>query len=233
MSPEAAWTTLVEIAGVGAAVWVVTALAFFAMVRARPARDGTDLPLTRARGVEGPRGNDLLTGQVEVEGRSEDLARKLAEALGRNGLAGRVVRVLERSSDRVVFEVLSVPTNLAAIGRSAGQGRTPVRGEVVFAAAGSGRSHAGFALASGSGHWLVVCGWLFLALGLVALVGGFLLLRALVIVSPNPGTRAQAVQMVQCVHLLWPPWLFGLLYRRGRDALHGSLSALLANLPYL
>lgn len=234
MSQDMAWGILVAIAATGGIIWVITAVWFVSAVRARPAADPGDLPPTRARGVEGPPGDDVLTGRVEVAGRPDELSARLAETLGRSGLGGLLTRVIERTPDRVVFEVLSTPTQLAAVSRGGGDsGRRPVRGEVVFSPYGSGRTRVDYALAKGAGAWMVLAGYVVLALGLVALVAGFLGLRAGAVPSTNPGARAQVVQMVQCVHFLWPPWLFGILYRRSQDALRNALTVLLGNLPYL
>jgi len=69
-------------------------------------------------------------------------------------------------------------------------------------------------------------------LGLVALGVGFWLIRTCVVTHPNPGVRAQAVQMVQAVHFLWPPFLCGALYRRGRSTIRNGFEVLIHNLPY-
>lgn len=50
--------------------------------------------------------------------------------------------------------------------------------------------------------------------------------------SPNPATRWQTLQMLQAVHFLWPPFLFGALYRRGVKEVVAQLEALVHNLPF-
>jgi hypothetical protein len=236
MSTEMSWTILLTITCVGVAFWVITAIGFVWLVR--PNRDAVplDLPLSRSRGVEGPSGENVRTGRVEIAGRPDAMAQKLAESLGRTGLSGLLTRVLERTADRVVFEVTRQPAMSAMMGGGGRSGcgiRQPIRGEVVFSAFGSGRTRADFALEAGAGRGLVVGGMVFLIAGLVTLATLFLCLRFIVIGSPNPALRAQSVQMLQCVHLIWPPWLCGILYRRGQDSLRNALEVLVGNLPYL
>jgi hypothetical protein len=57
------------------------------------------------------------------------------------------------------------------------------------------------------------------------------LVRTHLVTSPDPATRMQTLQMLQIVHFLWPPFLFGGLYRAGRGALRANLDTLLHNLP--
>jgi hypothetical protein len=234
MSTETAWTVMLVIAAAGAAFWLITAVSFVALVRAPRESEPVALPLSRSRGIEGPQGDQVQTGRVEVAGRPDELSAKLAGSLSRTGLSGLLTRVLERTADRVVFEVLGTRSQPAAQSGNPGAAfREPIRGEVVFKPSGSSHAVAEFALEARAGRGLVVAGVVLLVLGLIGLFVGFVLVSTLVVPSPNPGIRAQSVQMIQCVHLLWPPWLFARLYRRGRDALRSALEVLLGNLPYL
>jgi hypothetical protein len=234
MSTEAAWTVLVAVAAAGAVFWVITAIGFVRLVRPRREEVPFDLPLSRHRGVEGPTGDRVVTGHVEVQGRPEDLSQRLAEALGRTGLSGLLTRVVERTNDRVVFEVLGPSLGHPTGGTSpTGDSSRPIRGEVVFSPCGSNRCRGHYAIEAGTGRGLVVAGTVVLVAGLVVLVTLFLCLRFYVVNSAEPGIRAQAVQMIQCVHLIWPPWLLGVLYRRGQVLLSRALEVLIGNLPYL
>jgi hypothetical protein len=75
-------------------------------------------------------------------------------------------------------------------------------------------------------------GALFQIVGLVAIVGGCWLMFTYVVASPNPDVRWQTFQMLQVGHFLWPPFLFGALYRRGRRETAAQFEALAGNLPY-
>jgi len=82
------------------------------------------------------------------------------------------------------------------------------------------------------GRGLLWWGASFQLLGLIALAVGFWLIRTYVVPDPDPAVRGQTVQMAQAVHFLWPPFLFGALYRRGYKALRTALDTLVHNLPY-
>ncbi len=53
-----------------------------------------------------------------------------------------------------------------------------------------------------------------------------------VLPSPNPGVRNQAVQMVQVVHFLWPPFLFAALSGQASRFLWARIKALVHNMLY-
>jgi hypothetical protein len=69
-------------------------------------------------------------------------------------------------------------------------------------------------------------------LGLIALAVGGWAVFTYVASSPEPAVRWQTVQMVHVVHFLWPPFLFGALYRRGMQGVAAQFEALAHNLPY-
>jgi hypothetical protein len=230
MSEETARLILFVIAGVGAVFWAVTAISFAGIVRGSRGSELALHPGDRFDDIEGPPGDDVLTGQVEVEGKPAELTVRLAESLGRSGLAGMLVRVLERTDDRVVFDVTGQSAQQVAQGQASSRTR---RAEVFFKPVGAGRTRIDYAIDAGGGSWMVKIGWVFVVLGLVAVVGGFWALNTYVVPSPNPSVRGQSAQMLQCVHFLWPPWLFGMLYRQTRTMIRIALDTLLTNLPYL
>jgi hypothetical protein len=78
----------------------------------------------------------------------------------------------------------------------------------------------------------LVLGAVFQVLGLIALIGGFFAITTWVVPNPNPDVRAQSVQMVQAVHFLWPPFLFGGIYRMRRRTVQARFEILVNNLPY-
>ena len=79
---------------------------------------------------------------------------------------------------------------------------------------------------------MLVGGAAVLMLGLIALVVGFLVMQTYVISSPNPAVRGQVFQMCQVVHFLWPPFLFGGLYRKKFSVVRAGFDTLVHNLPY-
>jgi hypothetical protein len=51
--------------------------------------------------------------------------------------------------------------------------------------------------------------------------------------NPNVGVRAQAIQIVQTVHVLWPSFLLAHLDRRIHWMVRDSLRTFIGNLPYV
>ncbi len=82
-------------------------------------------------------------------------------------------------------------------------------------------------------RWLLWLGALFQAAGLIALVVGCWAVYTYIVCSRDPNVRWQTMQMIQVCHLLWPPFLLGALYRRGRREVVSRFEALAHNLPYL
>jgi hypothetical protein len=64
------------------------------------------------------------------------------------------------------------------------------------------------------------------------LAGGYWVLSTYCLPSTNPDIRTQVIQMVQAVHFLWPPFLFGGLYRGRKRAIMDTFGILLRNLPF-
>jgi hypothetical protein len=63
-------------------------------------------------------------------------------------------------------------------------------------------------------------------------VVGFWLMRTLVVPHPEMAVRGQVFQMFQVVHFLWPPFLFGGIYRYRRGSVQSAMDVLVNNLPY-
>jgi hypothetical protein len=98
---------------------------------------------------------------------------------------------------------------------------------------GSGRTRIDWVAEVTTLRWLLKVGVVFQLIGLIALVVGSWALFTYVASSPHPGLRWQAFQMLQIAHLLWPPFLFGSLYRWGRSAVRAQFDALVHNLPFI
>ncbi len=78
--------------------------------------------------------------------------------------------------------------------------------------------------------------WWLSGIGLVAIIAGFTLIKTLVVNHPSPAVRWQTVQMVQVVHLLWPPFLavaFAKAHKISGQTIAGLLDGMITNLPYV
>ncbi len=160
-----------------------------------------------------------VTGAVEVAGRPEDLADKLAASLTRDGVIGPV-KILGADARAVRFE--------PAMPGQAGFRRGQVRLEAIGPNA---RLEYAIELTS----WpkiLIALGWGSLGLALAALIAGPVLMIAFVLPSPEPAVRWQSAQIFQIVHFLWPPFLFAALARSLPRTIRGRVETLLHNLPY-
>jgi hypothetical protein len=220
MSTETAELFVAIAAGVGFIAWLAGLQ--FLIASARVGRN------------EAPAGGNLgeplpenwLVGSADVDGQPAALAKRAAAFLVKE-TAGPLgpIKIVERNDNRLVFEHVGPVTG-------AGQGSWLRRGEMRFTALDNRRTRIDYAIERGSIRWLLRVGALFLLLGLLVLVVGGGLMVTLVIPSPDPALRTQAVQMVQVVHFLWPPFLMGYLYRRGIRSVRATFDALAHNLPY-
>jgi hypothetical protein len=71
-----------------------------------------------------------------------------------------------------------------------------------------------------------------LLLGLIALGAAAVVMPLLVLPSDNVAIRSQAVQTVQIIHFLWPPFLFTALGHFFRSTLENGVSDVFRNLPW-
>jgi hypothetical protein len=220
MDTETAQFVLIAIAAVGAVVWLIGLQFLLSTFR----RDRERFPQTPEVAELGDVSPHLVAGSVEVDGEPADLSVKAAAVLAK-GLAGWTpFKILERTDQRLSFENIASNVNQP--------GHFLREGQLRFSSAGRGRTRIDYAIGLKTGDVLFWLGIGFQGLGLAALVGGFLLLWFLVVPDPNPAVRVQVVQMVQAVHFLWPPFLVGALYRRGRNTIVSTLDLLISNLPY-
>jgi hypothetical protein len=224
MDEKTAQLVLCAIAATEVVVWLA-ALQFLLLsfgVRKSGAREAAErLQLTD------PPPENLLVGSAEVEGQPAELAAKAAALLAKE-IAGPLgqLKILSRTADRVVFE----GTGANPAGRSAG--RHIRQGQLQFTRVSDNRTAVDYAIAVSGGRGLLWGGVVCQVLGLLALSVGFWLLQTYVVHNPNPGARWQTIQMVQAIHFLWPPFLFGGLYRMGPRAIRSALDVLIHNLPY-
>ena len=169
-----------------------------------------------------------LIGGVEVEGGASSLAAKAASLLAKGTLFPfSPVKIVEKSEDHIRFERIGP-----------GGGRQSVagwfrQGLLRFTPLGQGRTRVEWAVELTDARWLLWLGGLFQVVGLIALATGCWAIFTYVVSSPDPSLRWQTFQMLQVSHFLWPPFLFGTLYRRGRHETAARFEALANNLPYL
>ena len=168
-----------------------------------------------------------IVGEAEVAGHPEELSEKLARLLAREGMGPLgPVKVVSCSPGEVTFESAGMspvsPRHDQAVFR---------RGRFRLTPSGS-RTCIAYAIEMPNGRVMLGLGWLFVLLGLVALTAGITIVFVSILPSPNPNVRGQAFQIVQVVHFLWPPFLFGSLSRQPARFLRGRVEALVHNLPY-
>lgn len=71
------------------------------------------------------------------------------------------------------------------------------------------------------------------ALGALVTIGLYLVLREFVLPSESPGVRGQVFQMVQAVHVLWPPFLLAGFARRSRRLVGEEVRRAVQNAPFV
>ena len=137
------------------------------------------------------------------------------------------VKIVACDRRELVFESVGVVVDLSGQGEFVGVRR----GRFRLTPSGS-RTRVEYAIEAPSGRILLGLGWLFVVLGLVALVAACTIMFTYILPNPNPSIRGQAFQMVQVVHFLWPPFLFGSLSRQPSRFVRARVEALVHNLPY-
>ena len=106
------------------------------------------------------------------------------------------------------------------------------QGELRFTSLRAGRTRVEWAVEPVNMRWLLWLGGAFQVVGLFGLVVGCWAVDTYFASSPAPARRWQTLQMLQAVHFLWPPFLFGALYRSGARAVAAQFEALANNLPF-
>ncbi len=217
MTPQTAHLIVYSITAVACVIWFAGLQ--FLLASAREPRVDNQF------GEIEPSKRLAIQGMVEVEGEPENLSSRAASILAK-GSVGQLgpVRIISRTAESVTFE---------GDAASMGIGKYVRQGAIHFARVGQNKTRIEYALDVPHGKALLVGGFIFQVLGLVAIAVGFLLLSTYVADARNRAVRAQSVQMVQVIHLLWPPFLFGTLYRNRQGALRGTFETFVRNLPFL
>jgi hypothetical protein len=217
MSTETAQAVVFGITAVGFLVWL---LSLNVLVKsARLMQSG------RQDGSEEPSIRKLLSGNTEVEGDPKTLAATAAAVLAKGTLGP--LKIVDKTGERIVFERIDV-----------GLGKQPPvrwfgRGELRFTGLRQHRTQVDWAVEPAIFPGMLLFGAIFQTAGLIGLIAGCWAMSTYVATSPGPVARWQSLQMLQVIHVLWPPFLFGGLYRRGVRGVKAELEALANNLPYL
>jgi hypothetical protein len=222
MDPQAARFLVIGVASIGAVVWLA-AWRFHLRTFAEK-HSSNESPGSLSE--ETP--ENWIVGSAELPGQPEPLAAKAASLLASGGAQQLPpLRILERTSERVAFEAAEVPQT--------GRGATGYveHGELRFTPVDAEKTAVDYAVVVGSPRGLRVGGAIFLAAGLVALVGGTWAMLTFVASNANPEVRWQSFQMIQVIHVLWPPFLFAGLHRARFRGIRTVMETLVHNLPYL
>jgi hypothetical protein len=211
---------LAGITAAGVVVWLIAARFLIASRRLRNTRpawpDDDGEPAEEQ--VDG-----WLAGAAEVDGEAGVLATRAARILAEGKLGP--VMVLDKADDRVRFERAGAATaNMPGLWFR--------RGELRFTPSNQGHCRVSWLVEPAASAWLLTLGWIFQAVGLAVLVAGCWLVYTYLATSAEPALRWQTLQMLQAFHFLWPPFLFGALYRSGTRSLTVALETLAQNLPY-
>jgi len=171
---------------------------------------------------------NLIAGSAEVAGSAAELAVRAASFLAQQAPAMLgPVKILEQTADRLVFE------GMQGMGQNPGcVGCLFARGEFRFTSIAQNRTRINYAVEVPRRSWLLNLGWLFVGLGLLALVIAFVVIQLFVVNAANPGLQWQSLQILQASHFIWPPFLFGGIYRRLRTHVRTTFDTLVHNLPY-
>jgi hypothetical protein len=225
LDTETAGIVLGAITALAIATWVVGLQFLMSSARGGELSGGS-----REGGSDGGGASDnrRLSGSAEVEGEARSLGAKAASLLAKGTLLPFLpVKILEKSEDHIQFERIA-----PGPGRKSGGGWLR-QGLLCFTPLRQGRARIEWAVELPPTNWLLWAGGLFQVVGLIALVTGCWAIYTYVVSSPNPEVRWQTLQMLQVCHFLWPPFLFGATYRRGRQEIAARFEALASNLPYL
>jgi hypothetical protein len=169
-----------------------------------------------------------LAGGAEVDGEPGSLSARAALLLANGtGVPFVPVKIVEKTDNHIRFEVIgSGGGSPSAVGWFR-------EGLLSFTPLGQKRTRVEWAVELADRDWLLWLGGLFQVVGFIALVAGSWAIYTFVVLSPDPSLRWQTFQMLQVSHFLWPPFLFGALYRQGRQVIAARFEALAHNLPYV
>lgn len=214
MDEETGKLAVIAITSVGVLAWLA---GLTVVLRASRERREAALRATERFDVDEPAAPGTFTGEAEVDGQPEELSARLAGLLAREttGPFGPV-KIVARDRHEVVFE----PAGTMHLG---------FRGCRVRLEPSGSRTRITYAIETSPGIFLRLA-WISLAMGLAAVIFEPWIMFAFVL--PDPNMRGQAIQAVQMVHFLWPPFLFAYQSRLPGRMFRARMEALVHNLPY-
>jgi hypothetical protein len=224
VEPDISTLIVIAIAAVGGIIWLA---ALSVMARAMRDRRARAQEAAARFDIEDAAADGMIVGETDVQGRPEELSEKLARLLAHDGMGPLgPVKIVACDPTELAFEPAGAGT-----GSPGYTGAGIYRGRFRFTPKGS-LTRIEYAVEAPTGRVLLALGWLFIVLGLAALVGGCWAMFTYVLPGPNPNVRGQAFQMIQVVHFLWPPFLFASLARQPARWIMARIDALVNNLPY-
>lgn len=177
---------------------------------------------------EGTSKGDWLLGQLEVQGDPERLVENTSALLVRQGASSfGPIKILEKSKNQLQFEIVG-PAVMSQHHHTKWFQHAVLR----FTSRGGNSTRIDYAVELAPLRFLIGIATVIQILGLAILLAGAWFIYTFVVSSPQEAIRWQTLQMLQIIHLLWPPFLFIILYRRGREEIKARLEAFLTNLPY-
>ena len=223
MSPESASIVLYGVTAIALAVWL-SAFEFLRRLGRNQSEAGREA--TERFTLDAPPEGQVITEGMELKGEPQKLSARLAAVLARDGLSMfGPVQLTTVNYSRVEFESMGSPMGNRRSSR--------IRGEVEFRPSRGGMTEAIYLIEMPRSRGLMAAAWVVQTIGLAAIVLGFWAVKTFVVDSPSAAVRAQAFQMVQVIHILWPPFLLGGLAVGPKRAARNQIHALVSNLPYL
>ena len=216
MNAATAEMVLYAITAVAVVVWV-EGLRFLAATVRKGRKGGEEFAKP-----DDPAPANIIYGSAEVQGRAAELSQKAAAVM-----AARSIKICEKTDETITFETPRefIPGTNVNLPSLSGQMRfTPLSDQT---------TRVDYAVAQPHVRTLLILGFVFQALGFLAIVAGFLLIYFLVVPSQHRWLRWQTVQMVQVIHFLWPPYVFAGLYRKSASFIRAQFDTFVHNLPFL
>ena len=216
MTSAAAEMVLYAITAVAVAVWV-EGLRYLVVTVRRGRKGGEEFGK-----MDEAAPASIIYGSAEVEGNAVELSQKAAMLL-----AAKSVRICQRTDEVIDFETAreSVPGQNFLM--------PSLHGQMRFTPLSAVSTRVDYAIARPHIRVLLILGFVFQALGFIAIVAGFLTVYFIVAPSPFEAVRWQTLQMLQVVHFLWPPFLFAGIYRRSASFVRFQFDTFVGNLPFV